>query len=223
VLTDLTGLEGLNYIGGIMSVSGNVAMVSFAGLENLDSIGGSLWIGKNIQLENLSALSNLKSIGGGISIDSNLLLTSLSGLANIASSSINYLSIYYNPLLLECEVQSICDYLAGTPEYVYIINNAIGCNNQEEVEEACESAGTPDLSIAGSISIFPNPAQSIITISIPPGTEIDEIVIYNRLGQKVMYQDKAGNTVDVASLLPGMYVVEMIVNGIVVREKLVKL
>ncbi len=222
-LTSLTGLDGLTYIEGVLSVSGCVALTNLAGLENLDSIGTNLWIALNPNLASLTALTGLTSIGGEIAIDSNLALTSLLGLENIAAGSISDLYIYYNPLLAECEVQSICDYLAGTPGYVSIMNNASGCNDQTEVEEACESAGIPDLSLAGTISVFPNPAQSVITIAIPPGSEMDEIFIYNRLGQKIIHQDKAGNTVDVESLLPGMYVVEMIVDGIAVREKLVKL
>jgi hypothetical protein len=71
-----------------------------------------------------------------------------------------------------------------------------------------------------NFKIYPNPAQSEITISGIEGT-IDEVSIYNRLGQKVIHQRGTSNMVDVSSLVPNMYVVEVVVDGVRIREKLV--
>ena len=220
LLTNLSGLDGLSYIGGVLTVRGNDALESLAGLENLDSIGSNLWLGKNMNLSNLSALTNLTSVGGEIAIDFNLALTSLSGLDNIAHESINDLYIYYNPLLSECEVQSICDYLANPNGITQINDNAAGCFSQEEVEEAC-TAGVYDIDYMSVFTIYPNPSHSEIIISGLDKTTIEEVNIYNRLGQKVIYQKGAETKINVSSLLPGMYVVEVLVEGARLREKLV--
>ncbi len=220
LLTNLSGLDGLSYIGGVLTVRGNDALESLAGLENLDSIGSNLWLGKNMNLSNLSALTNLTSVGGEIAIDFNLALTSLSGLDNIAPESINDLYIYYNPLLSECEVQSICDYLANPSGITQINDNAAGCFSQEEVEEAC-TAGVYDIDYMSVFTIYPNPSHSEIIISGLDKTTIEEVNIYNRLGQKVIHQKGAETKINVSSLLPGMYLVEVVLEGIKLRKKLV--
>jgi hypothetical protein len=217
-LTSLHGLENLTEIGGITEFQGNTALTSLDGLENLERIKHSLWIINNPVLENIHALSKLTSVGSEIVIDSNLMLSSLSGLDNVSIDSICCLYIYDNPILLECEVQSVCDFLAGTPEYVYIINNAIGCNNQVEVEQACESAGISD-SEALSISVYPNPATEIISIRYPtlrqaqdklPDTRYS-LFIYDMFGRR-MTEIRASDgqeeiRIDVSDYPGGIYVV----------------
>ena len=224
-LTSLTGLESLTEVGGIMQISGNAELRSFDGFENLEIVGQSLWIGKNVKLENIDALSKLTSVGSEIAIDSNLILTSLYGLENISSDSFCCLYIYSNPLLLECEVQSICDFLAGTPEYVYIINNAIGCNNEDEVEQACQSAGNDDLNAPTSISIFPNPAINQINIRSSILGPRSSVFIYDLFGRQLTAlqipakQDLVN--IDVSDYPVGIYVVEIVVDNLRIREKLI--
>ncbi|MCD4724146.1 MAG: T9SS type A sorting domain-containing protein [Bacteroidales bacterium] len=50
---------------------------------------------------------------------------------------------------------------------------------------------------------------------------MDEVSIYNRLGQKVIHQRGTSNKVDVSSLVPDMYVVEVVIENMKIREKLV--
>ena len=64
-------------------------------------------------------------------------INGLSGIENINSGSIEDLEIDHNYLLAECDVQSICNYLAGPNGTLEIHDNANSCNSQEEVEEAC--------------------------------------------------------------------------------------
>jgi hypothetical protein len=59
------------------------------------------------------------------------------------------------------------------------------------------------------ISIFPNPASSFITININKGIPIEETIIYNHLGQKVLETKPVNNTVDVSMLKPGIYFLEV--------------
>ena len=83
-------------------------------------------------------------------------LTSLSGLESITPASIIDLNIYNNSLLSNCAVASICDYLVVPNGTVEIHDNAIGCNSQEEVEEACFTS-VEELSVENKFTISPNP------------------------------------------------------------------
>jgi hypothetical protein len=95
------------------------------------------------------------------------MLPSLSGLDQISNSSMTGFSIYDNASLSECEVVSICAYLASPGSNIFISNNAAGCNSVEELEQACltlsdgkENAGS------AVVSVFPNPAEGRITVEI---------------------------------------------------------
>ena len=85
----------------------------------------------------MSELNNLISINGDLGIYSNWILNSLTGLDNIIESSIFNLSIISNDYLSTCEIKSICEYLTSPNGNVWISDNDIGCNNQEEVEAEC--------------------------------------------------------------------------------------
>ena len=138
VITNLDGLNVLTAFGGYLKISENHSLTSLTGLDNVTSIGGSLAIWYTNALTSLTGLDNVTSIGGGLVIRNNNALSSLTGLDNIYAATIEYLFIYDNISLSTCEVQSICDYLAAPNGSIIIYNNATGCNNQEEVEEACE-------------------------------------------------------------------------------------
>ena len=212
MLTSLTGLESLNSISLNISIIDNDLLTSLTGLNNLSSAFG-LYIESNETLSDLTALSNLSTWGGGsLRVRNNLLLTELTGLDNIDPESILNLYIYENPLLPLCEVESVCDYLNDPdpdPDRITEIHdNASGCNTEEEVIEAC-AVGISD-HLSESFTIYPNPATNEIFISTNKGTIINEVNIYNQLGQKVLYQQHITNVIDVSMLQPGIYVIELI-------------
>ena len=143
-LASLTGLENLNSIGEGLRISDNAILTSLAGLSNLNSIGGGLTIKDNTILASLAGLNNLNSIGGRLHISGNDALTSLSEIQNINPntiqsqySSIKDLSIYDNPNLSECAVQSICDFLGQSVKTKDIHDNMTGCKSVEEIIDAC--------------------------------------------------------------------------------------
>jgi len=199
-----------------------------AGLENLSSIGGSLDIGGggwngppgNSSLSSLSGLENLTSISGWITIVDNNSLTSLTGLDNIQAESISDLVIYGNISLSSCEVQSICDYLVAPSGKISIYSNATGCNTQQEVEVACETVSVEEINLADNISIYPNPAKDILTISCKYTVTIEMVVIYNQMGQKVLEIELVNNTIDLSNLQLGMYIIEVVSGQQKIREKL---
>ncbi|MBP6978428.1 MAG: T9SS type A sorting domain-containing protein [Bacteroidales bacterium] len=99
-LSNLTGLENLNFIAGDLAIQSNSSLAELTGLDHLDSIGGGLTINEN-HLENMEGLGSLINIGGGFSIgggyDNDYHLISLSGLDYL--TSVGALSIAYTIVL----------------------------------------------------------------------------------------------------------------------------
>ena len=76
--------------------------------------------------------------------------------------------------------------------------------------------------IKGSaFNIYPNPAQNKVFISSDNGIKIKEVNIYNQLGQNVLHQTSYDGSIDVSSLMPGVYFVEVAVDEKSNNEKLV--
>ena len=148
-------------------------------------------------------------------------MTSLTGLDNVEASSIDDLTITYNNTLSTCEVQSVCDYLASPGGTIEIHDNATGCNSQAEVDTACANVWVPNLHLESEFSIYPNPAKDILNISCKNGVTIDEVLIYNQTGQKVLERKLSNNTIDVSNLQKGMYIVELVSKEWKVRKKLI--
>ena len=76
--------------------------------------------------------------------------------------------------------------------------------------------------------LFPNPTTDIVTIRLEDrlASQIDQIVIYNMVGQEVLKLESLlgiSTSVDVSALMPGVYHVGVLVNGRQVTKKLLKL
>ena len=69
---------------------------------------------------------------------------------------------------------------------------------------------------------YPNPAHDFITINIKEGGPIEETIIYNHLGQKALEAVPVNNAVDVSTLRPGIYFIEVATNEWRGRAKLIK-
>jgi hypothetical protein len=220
-LTSLEGINALTSIGKDLYVADN-PLTSLTGLDNLDSIGGNLEIVNNTTLSTVEALGNLTSVAGGIEINHNTSLVSLAGLDHINAGSITRLRIGGNHVLSNCEVQSICDYLASPGCDVIISGNSPGCNSQAEVEAACGAVSSAsNVATEDGYSLVPNPAGNSVTISSKNGEPISEFVIYSLSGQKVIQGKTVNNTLDISKLQPGMYIVELGSGQWKVREKLI--
>jgi hypothetical protein len=136
-ITDLSSLNIITHIGGSLAIEFNDGLTSLTGLEGVISVGGNLVIVENPLLSNLTGLSSLTSIGGYLKIADNDSLTGLSGLDNIVAGTIQDLFISDNYSLSDCDVQSMCEYLACPNGVISIINNASGCNSYIELAGAC--------------------------------------------------------------------------------------
>jgi hypothetical protein len=76
--------------------------------------------------------------------------------------------------------------------------------------------------ISSLINIFPNPAASFITLTAPGDLPVEEVIIYNHLGQKFLTAKPENNTVDVSGLKAGMYMIEVKTKDFNSRQKLIK-
>jgi hypothetical protein len=97
-LTNLSGLENITSVGGLLYITGNTALTTLSGLENIESVDGTLEIKDNTALTTLNGLENITSVGGSLYITGNTALTILSGLENITSVD-GTLYITYNTAL----------------------------------------------------------------------------------------------------------------------------
>ncbi|GAB3497488.1 hypothetical protein GCM10027341_17660 [Spirosoma knui] len=158
-LTSLTGLGALTQIGGELQVVNNDHLINLSGLSQLTRVSGRLYIESNAALTSLFDLNTLTQLGGELRILYNAHLTNLSGLSKL--TRVSRLFINNNPSLMslnslrgltqidtqvfildnaqlsECAIDPICQYLANSPESIFIYGNAAGCSSPEEVQNIC--------------------------------------------------------------------------------------
>ncbi len=204
-VNDLTGLQSLTTVGGLEFYYTGIE--SLEGLVSLTSINGNLNLDNCFELTSTTGLENITSIDGNLVIFITN-LTSLNGLENIDKNSFTSIHISLNDYLSDCDAQSICEFLASPNGTIEIHDNAPGCNSPEEVEAACLTS-VEENTLKDEISLFPNPATEFITITTPQGQPVEEIIIYNHLGKKVLSDKPLNNTVNVSVLKPGLYFIEV--------------
>jgi len=206
-LTSLNGLESLEFISGSLLIGGfscyrdcwplgNPSLKNLQGLNNLNSLGGDLILYCNDSITSLAGLGNLTYLFGSLRIGiivsangdyffGNHLLTDISAIENIEANSIEELQIVDNISLSMCEIQNICEYLAGPNGEIWIENNATGCNSQVEVEEACEAVSIEEYNLA-DLTINPNPFSTSTTIEYSLShPQTVTITFYNQFGKMV--------------------------------------
>ncbi|HPI86295.1 MAG TPA: T9SS type A sorting domain-containing protein [Bacteroidales bacterium] len=189
MLDDLSELQNLSFVGGTLQLVSNDGLTRLSGLEGLTSIGSGIDISANDRLKDLSGLENVTDVGSGILIRLNDSLASLAGIDNISAGSISLLNIYFNDMLSECDVASICEYLAAPNGEIDISGNAPGCNSPEEVLEEC-AVGVEESSVVGrqsSVVSYPNPTDGLTQFQISIfDFEHVSLTIYNAQGQEVV-------------------------------------
>ena len=219
LLSSMSGLDNLVFVGEDLKIFNNDLFTNLQGLNNLEYIRSGFKIRYNDQLSSLDGLENLDTINGGISIWDNSVLSSLESIAN---SYIGFsLSIYDNPLLEVCNINSICKFLSGNPQHVDIYNNSIGCNSIEEVEELC-LVTLPENYDENLFRIYPNPTNNEIFVSNINTTQVDNVCIYNILNQKIKTEFIQENKIEISELDQGIYIIELLSNGLKYRYKFVK-
>ncbi len=200
------------------------------GLDLISSIGGNLSIISNDLLTSLTGLENLTSIGGNLEIIGNPGLATLSGLGNIDAASIGDLSIYGNPLLSDCDVWSICQYLGAPGGTIDIHTNAEGCNSKEEVEVACLT-DVSEIVFDNQFTITPNPIKStaIIEFLLHKSSNVN-LAIHSMGGQEIvlivnehMRQGNQQLVINTNELPSGIYFCVLKTNYGIQIKKIIKL
>lgn len=226
-LKSLAGLDKLSQIIGLLWINCNDSLTDLSGLESLVTIGDGLIVNGNKSLINLKGLENLKSCGGRLIIGGwwedcagNPLLTSLEGIENIEQGSISELRIRNNPLLANCTIKCICNYLACQNATVVIEENRPGCNSIIEVKEACESIGIEEANSVIDVLVYPNPSKSgNITFTLVDTDQhgMLEFKCFNIFGQEIhkkkLNKLHGGYKIENQHLKPGVYLGVMYLEG----------
>lgn len=111
-----------------------------------------------------------------------------------------------------------------TADGLYTVKLTAG-NGQEtntEIKTAYIQVGSFGLNEAGTsmkLRIYPNPADKKLNI-IAEGFNIKEVVIYSLTGRRTGMLRPENNTIDISFLEPGLYIVEVMLDGRKVRQKL---
>jgi hypothetical protein len=219
-LENLNGLSNLASIGGFLVIYDNNSLTSLSGLNNVSSTVTDINIYGNDLLTDITSLHNINSISSSLKISNNYALNNLLGIESINLNQLQHLEIKNNTLLSECETQNICNYLSDSIGTVYIVNNAVGCNSQYEVQLACLS-GVSIFDLSTRPIIFPNPTKDILSIDCS-GNQITEIRIFTQIGSEIIYSNSNFKNIDVSSLKPGIYIIEINLDNTKIREKLIK-
>jgi hypothetical protein len=220
-LFTISGFSLLDSIMGDFRFYQSAYMTNLDCFQNLSYIGGDLSISSNSRLNSLTNMDKLTRIGGDLYIWGNDSLTSLSGLDNIEPTSIVNLQIGYNESLSECDVESICAYLISPDGNVNITNNANGCNSDLQVLMECSVGLEENATFNENITIYPNPASGIISVTSKDGCAIEQVNIYNYIGQIVLCTQNSLETIDVSMLANGMYVIAIQIDGRIISKKLI--
>ena len=231
ILQSITGLEVISSLGGSLVISENDILTDLSGLDSLESVGLDLRIKYNYDLVSVTALYNLNSIGSDMEIAHNYFLTSLAGLDNVVPGTIDHLSIYYNSSLSACAVESICTYLFNpNGGSINIHDNASGCSNPQEVEDACAIISKVNKNEISEFIIYPSPVADYATLTfgtIQSGSIVVEIL--NSTGIHVRNWQFSGNStgqysfiLDFTALPDGMYLCRMNFDNEIQTKKILK-
>ena len=204
-IKELHGLLGLKSIGGSLKIKNNAELRTLSGLDSLRHVNGNLFIKNNKTLHSLEHLQNLDSIAGLLAVAYNNSLTSLYGLHNIAAQSIAAsspftpdIAIHHNPLLTECDMQSICETLKVPETRANIRENFFQCDSREEVQQSCLSV---------FLQTYPNPVHETLTILSPTKQTAH---LYNATGTLIQEIKliKGQNEIHFAHLPKGLYLLK---------------
>ena len=83
-------------------------------------------------------------------------------------------------------------------------------------------AAIEDTELSNQIFVFPNPASEIIKFNIVESDNIENIKLYNQIGQPVFFKKQVkDNFVDVKGVKPGIYILEANINNTIIRQKVI--
>lgn len=97
-LTNLSGIDGLEYVGASLSIGSNDALTNIDALKSIKEVGDFIAINANPVLENIQGLHGIQKIGGHLQISNNAKLVNLKGLSSVQTIG-KYIHILNNTSL----------------------------------------------------------------------------------------------------------------------------
>jgi len=76
-----------------------------------------------------------------------------------------------------------------------------------ELTAECSVLGAADFNLV-ALSVYPNPANDVLNIALPDGTEIAKTEIYTMAGQKVQDISTGNQTINITGLAAGVYMIK---------------
>lgn len=224
-IENLNGLSPNLSTLGVLKIANNPQLVRLDGLNNLAALSrfGYIHLENNPLLNDLTALSNLIKMADDMSylkLRNNQSLTSLKGLENIDAKNLYSIELTDSPNLSQCNVKSICDFLANSGENL-IFNNATGCNSPQEILTAC-NLSIDDVKFSDDLIIYPNPVKTQFNIQLKTNEKIRQLKIYNMTGQEVYDNRFHQQNHNVSHLSKGLYIVIIKTDTKSYQQKLIK-
>src|SRR5690606_35619750 len=72
--------------------------------------------------------------------------------------------------------------------------------------------GIDHVQLEASLLLYPNPVSQTLNIQKPESLDISKISIYNTLGQLVLQQSNISNTINVSTVVSGLFFVQLQTN-----------
>ena len=195
-LSNNTLLESLDFKNSMITNIDVSSLVNLKLISAWDNQITTLDLSNNPQLESVFLFDNV--------------LTSLN-LKNGNNANITALATVNNDGLLCIDVDD--PDLAPYPDW--------NVDDWTSFSESC-SLGVSDNILANTITIFPNPVSSILTIENTSNAEIKSIKIYDILGRLVFQENERFTTIDVSQLTSGLLFVKLETAQGVLTKKVVK-
>ncbi|MFT4661464.1 MAG: hypothetical protein ACI8XB_001741 [Patiriisocius sp.] len=108
----------------------------------------------------------------------------------------------------------------GTVTVKATANDASGTTGTAIVTISNQDLGISEQSNIHSLTLYPNPAKSTITLNAVE--KIETIVIIDIMGKSVKMNSTANNTIDISDLIKGIYFLQVDIGGTLVSEKFIK-
>ncbi len=105
----------------------------------------------------------------------------------------------------------------------FVVTKNAGCNRVSEIYSKIVTGSEPDILKEG-ISIYPNPTNEFIHVTIPIDVKSYKIGIYDLLGNRIDSKEffNKEDSISVKHIQNGIYMVHIVVNGVHVVRKVIK-
>lgn len=205
-LINLEGLSNLDTIAGIFHLYENPRVKTLAGMEQLKYVKERFNVFRMDSLENVDGLESLNRVDGDFAIENCARLTQITGLDHTINIQ-GGLVLTENPMLDDCAVQAVCDYLENPPSFSAFSNNGTNCSSQPAVEMACMTSPTNDF-IEKTTVLFPNPTHGLVQWA-DTGTPIQVLRILDAQGKSYTIPAPSQQSLDLSALPVGVYWIEV--------------